>query len=90
MSDLEKIKALIAEKSEDTVKLAKDIWGFAELSFEETKSAAALIAALKNEGFVIEEGIADIPTAFTATFSNGTGKPVTGLLAEYDALDGMC
>ncbi len=89
MTDIQTIKELVAAKSEASIKMAKDIWGFAELSFEETKSAAALIAALKAEGFEIEEGIADIPTAFTATFSNGTGKPVMGLLAEYDALDGL-
>ena len=89
MTQLEQIKKLIADKAETTVRLATDIWEYAELSYEETKSAAALINAFKAEGFTIEEGIADIPTAFTATFANGTGKPVIGLLGEYDALDGL-
>ncbi len=89
MTQLEQIKKLIADKAETTVRLATDIWEYAELSYEETKSAAALIKAFKAEGFTIEEGIADIPTAFTATFANGTGKPVIGLLGEYDALDGL-
>ena len=89
MTQLEQIKKLIADKAETTVRLATDIWEYAELSYEETKSAAALINAFKAEGFTIEEGIADIPTAFTATFANGTGKPVVGLLGEYDALDGL-
>ena len=86
---IQQIKELIARKADTTVALAKEIWGYAELSYEETKSASALINALKAEGFEIEEGIADIPTAFTATFKNGTGKPVVGLLAEYDALAGL-
>ena len=89
MTQLERIKALIAGNAETTVGLAKEIWEYAELSYEETKSAGALMAALQAQGFTIEENIADIPTAFTATFRSGSGKPVVGLLAEYDALDGL-
>ena len=86
---IETIQNLVAQKADTAVALAKEIWGYAELSYEENKSAGALIAALKKEGFSIEEGIAGIPTAFTATFRSGTGKPVVGLLAEYDALSGL-
>ena len=89
MTQLEQIKKFVADKADVTVRLATDIWEYAELSYEETKSAAALINAFKAEGFDIVEGIADIPTAFTATFANGIGKPVIGLLGEYDALDGL-
>ena len=64
---IQTIKELVAAKADTTVKLARDIWGYAELSYEETRSAAALINALKQEGFTIEEGIAGIPTAFTAS-----------------------
>ena len=69
---IQTIKDLVSAKADTTVALAKEIWGYAELSYEETKSAAALISALKQEGFTIEEGIADIPTAFTATFTSGS------------------
>ena len=86
---IQTIKDLVSAKADTTVALAKEIWGYAELSYEETKSAAALVAALKQEGFTIEEGIADIPTAFTATYQCGSGKPVVGFLAEYDALSGL-
>ena len=89
MTQLEQIKKLVADKADTTVRLAREIWEYAELSYEETKSAGALIAALKAEGFEIKENIADIPTAFTATFVSGTGKPKIGLLAEYDALAGL-
>ena len=87
MTELEQIRQLIADKSDQTIRLAKDIWSFAELAYQETKSAAALTQALAAEGFTIQENIADIPTAFTAAFSNGTGRPVVGLLGEYDALE---
>ena len=83
------IQNLVSAKADTTIALAKEIWGYAELSYEEVRSSSALIAALKKEGFSIEEGIAGIPTAFTATFSRGSGKPVVGFLAEYDALSGL-
>ena len=86
---LQTVKNLVAAKADTTMRLAKQIWNYAELSYEETRSAAVLIAALKEEGFAIEEGIAGIPTAFTATYQVGTGKPIVGFLAEYDALAGL-
>ena len=86
---IQTVKDLVASKADAAVALAKEIWNYAELSYEEVRSAAALIEALKKEGFAIEEGIAGIPTAFTATFQNGSGKPVVGFLAEYDALAGL-
>ena len=86
---IQTVKDLVASKADAAVALAKEIWNYAELSYEEVRSAAALMEALKKEGFAIEEGIAGIPTTFTATFQNGSGKPVVGFLAEYDALAGL-
>ena len=86
---IQTVKDLVASQADAAVALAKEIWNYAELSYEEVRSAAALMEALKKEGFAIEEGIAGIPTAFTATFQNGSGKPVVGFLAEYDALAGL-
>ena len=63
------------------------VWGFAEVGYKEVKSAALLRQLLSNNGFAIEEGVAGIPTAFVATY--GSGKPVIGILAEYDALPGL-
>ena len=89
MDQCEDIKKLVAAKSGIAVNLAKNIWSFAELSYHETQSAAALTDALENEGFTVDKGIAGIPTAFKAVWSRGSGKPVMGFLAEYDALDGL-
>lgn len=86
---IQTVKDLVASQADAAVALAKEIWNYAELSYEEVRSAAALMEALKKEGFAIEEDIAGIPTAFTATFQNGSGKPVVGFLAEYDALAGL-
>ncbi|WP_116367522.1 amidohydrolase [Parahaliea mediterranea] len=67
--------------------LADTIWDKAELGYQETESSALLQQALKTEGFAIETGVADIPTAFVASY--GKGGPVIGLLAEFDALPGI-
>lgn len=89
MADLKKIRTYIENSQQQAVELAQKIWEYAEISYEEVKSSAAMIALLKKEGFTVEEGIAEIPTAFKASYQVGTGKPVMGLLAEYDALDGL-
>ena len=65
------IKQLVAAKADTAAALAKEIWNYAELSYEETRSAAALIGALKNEGFTIEEG--NIP-AFRARMNQYARK----------------
>lgn len=67
--------------------IAKQIWNYAELGYLETKSSALLQQTLEKEGFKIQKGVAEIPTAFTAEF--GSGKPVIGILGEYDALPGL-
>ena len=67
--------------------IALQIWNYAELGYKETQSTALLQAILKNEGFAVQAGIADIPTAFVATY--GSGSPVIAILAEYDALPGL-
>lgn len=67
--------------------LAHKIWDLAELGFLESKSTQLLQEHLKEEGFKIKAGVAGMPTAFVAEY--GSGKPIIGLLAEYDALPDM-
>lgn len=73
--------------SELLAQLNGEIWDYAELKFEETRSAGAITKLLREQGFSVEENLADMPTAFTATA--GHGRPVIGLLAEFDALSGL-
>lgn len=63
------------------------LWEWAEPALQEHKSAAHLKGVLKAAGFRIESGVAGLPTAFVASW--GTGSPVLGILAEYDALPGV-
>lgn len=67
--------------------LQKKQHSLAELGYLEFESCELLARHLEEHGFTVERGVAGIPTAFVATFGNG--KPVIGLLAEYDALPGM-
>lgn len=67
--------------------LQKQIWNHSELGFIETESSLLLQNHLKEHGFQIEAGVADMPTAFVATY--GSSGPVIGILAEYDALPGL-
>ncbi|MES2645331.1 MAG: amidohydrolase [Bacteroidota bacterium] len=68
-------------------KTALAIWDYAEVGYKEIKSAALLQNTLKENGFSLDAGVAGMPTAFVATY--GSGKPVIGILAEYDALPGL-
>jgi aminobenzoyl-glutamate utilization protein B len=67
--------------------IARELWNLAELGYQETESSRRLQTELGKKGFELEPGVADIPTAFVASY--GTGKPVIGILAEFDALPGI-
>ena len=60
------------------------LWEFAEIALRESRSAAYMAELLEEEGFALERGVAGMPTAFVASW--GSGAPVLGVLAEYDAL----
>jgi len=77
----------INEKSQVFSELSDKIWEYAELSLKEYKSAAEYCRVLAELGFEVEENVADIPTAFLGKW--GSGKPVIGILGEYDALSGL-
>ena len=67
--------------------VALKIWDWAEVGYQEYKSSALLKEELLANGFSIQSGVAEIPTAFIAEYSNG--GPVIGILGEYDALPGL-
>jgi aminobenzoyl-glutamate utilization protein B len=69
------------------IALAQEIWGYAEIAFQETRSASAQAAFLQKEGFAVQLGVADMPSGLVASF--GDGKPIIGFLGEFDALIGM-
>ena len=74
-------------RSDEAVALAAELFDYAELGYLETRSADRLSSYLQDNGFTIARRAADIPTAFVA--SRGSGAPVIGILAEFDALPGL-
>ena len=66
---------------------AMSIWDLAELGYQEYESSEILQVLLEDEGFFIEKGVAEIPTAFIASY--GSGSPEIAILGEYDALPGL-
>ncbi len=77
----------IEEKQSVFCDLSDEIWGYAELSLKEYKSAAAYVRVLRTLGFETEERVAGIDTAFLGKY--GQGRPVIGILGEFDALAGL-
>ena len=81
------LRELVDARHDQAVAIASDLFDYAELGYRETRSSARLAGFLADNGFVLSEGVAGIPTAFVA--SRGAGKPIIGLLAEFDALPGL-
>ena len=77
----------VDQRSEELKAVNHAIWEFAEVGLEEHKSSKLLVSKLRDNGFKVTHGVSDMPTAFVASY--GSGKPVIGILAEYDALPGM-
>ena len=82
-----RLDEIIEDKKNIFIDVNNKIWQYAEMRFEEFKSAELLSTVLEDEGFSLERGIAGISTAFVASF--GSGKPVVAILGEYDALSGL-
>ena len=81
------VARLVDAKMDALIRLSDEIWGLAEMPWQEFQSVDAQIAVLEREGFRVTRNVGGIPTAFSAQW--GTGGPVIGFLGEYDALAQM-
>ena len=87
MADKQKYMGWLDEHAGLFADVSDHIWEYAELSLMEEKSCALYVKLLREEGFTVETPVAGIQTGFKATY--GSGHPVIGILAEYDALTGL-
>ena len=71
----------------ELIKLSDQIWAFAETALKETQSSKLLADYATSQGFKVKMGVAELPTAFIAEY--GSGKPIIGIMGEYDALPGL-
>ncbi|MDY4146779.1 MAG: amidohydrolase, partial [Acidaminococcus fermentans] len=87
--DAQKIieQAVDGRYRDELVDLSRQIWELAEVGYEEKQSAETLCQALERHGFTVTRNLVNIPTAFKGVW--GQGKPVVGILGEYDALPGL-
>ncbi len=83
----EYVQQSIDTKYEELTDLSDEIWSFEEIAFQEEQSSEALASYAESQGFKVTRGVAEIPTAFVAEY--GSGKPVIGILGEFDALPGL-
>ena len=74
-------------KSDEYTTMSNAIWTLAELGYQEKETSKLMQSHLKEENFSINNGVAEIPTAFIASY--GSGKPIIAILAEMDALPGL-
>ena len=80
------ISSIESHKSE-IIKISDKIWELAETAFNEYESSKLLSDYAEKNGFMVERGVAGMPTAFVASY--GSGKPVISVLGEFDALPGL-
>lgn len=80
-------QAVDSRYKDELIDISRKIWELAEVGYEEFKSAEALCQALETYGFTVTRNLVNIPTAFKGVW--GKGKPVVGILGEYDALPGL-
>lgn len=81
------VLASVEKHQLELIKLSDSVWAFAETAMRENKSSKVLADYAQAQGFKVTRGVAEIPTAFIAEF--GSGKPIIGVLGEFDALPGL-
>ena len=79
--------ASVERRAAELTSLSDQVWGYAETALRETRSARAVADYAERQGFRVTRGVAGMPTAFVAEF--GSGRPIIGILGEYDALPGL-
>jgi aminobenzoyl-glutamate utilization protein B len=79
--------ASVEKHAADLAGLSDQIWAYAETALREHKSSKLLADYAEQQGFTVTRGVSGMPTAFIARF--GAGKPVIGIMGEYDALPGV-
>jgi aminobenzoyl-glutamate utilization protein B len=87
LKDKEAAVSSIEKHKVELTDLSDQIWRFAETALRETRSSKVLSDYAEKQGFEVKRGVAGMPTAFVASY--GQGRPIIGILGEYDALPGI-
>ena len=79
--------AAVDKHAASLIRLSDQVWAFAETALLEHRSAKLLADFAEGQGFKVERGISNMPTAFVASY--GTGRPIVAIMGEYYALPGV-
>ena len=85
----ENVVEWLEERQGRFIAMADEIWNNPELALAEYKACKLQSEDLAADGFAISTDIGDLPTAFMAEWTSGSGGPTIGFLGEYDALPGL-
>src|SRR5260370_11285748 len=77
----------VAKHQTELISISDKIWSYAETALKESKSSKELADYAEAQGFILKRGVAGMPTAFIAEY--GSGKPIIGIMGEFDALPGI-
>jgi aminobenzoyl-glutamate utilization protein B len=77
----------VDKHQQELISISDKIWAYAETALREDKSAKELADYAEAQGFTVKRALAGMPTAFTAEY--GSGKPIIGIMGEFDALPGI-
>ena len=77
----------ISKQEKELITISDKVWSYAEIAMRENQSAKTLADYAEQQGFRVTRNVAEIPTAFIAEY--GSGKPIIGILGEFDALPGL-
>ncbi len=81
------VVASVERQKAQLIEMSDKIWALAETALLETQSSKTLADYAEKQGFKVERGVSGMPTAFVASY--GSGKPIIGILGEFDALPGL-
>ncbi|MEO6314479.1 MAG: amidohydrolase [Chitinophagaceae bacterium] len=81
------VLASVEKHQQELINLSDSVWKFAETALKETQSSKILADYAEKNGFNTRRGVAEMPSAFIAEY--GSGKPIIGILGEFDALPGL-
>jgi aminobenzoyl-glutamate utilization protein B len=83
----EAILLSVEKHQQELIGLSDSVWRYAETALREKQSAKALADYAQKQGFKVTTGVSGMPTAFVAEY--GSGKPIIGIMGEFDALPGI-
>ncbi len=82
----EEALGMVEEDAKMVQEIVDMLFSFGELGMQEFETQRYLTGILEDHGFEIELGVAGMPSAWTARWSNGSGEPVIALGSDVDGI----